>query len=428
MPKKLYRTVEKLLDRIDNSAGDEQMLVDILHLLVENEHTAALGVVSGRLYRERDNDYLLIKSVSGHGPDIAGKTVSKSYQVVRDIEKHRLWIVSPQSPGFDAELEAQFNDMDSATILLGREPAYILSLGIRHHGSEDDLVVLLESIRAAIGLKLREHALASQMAQARTIQLSLLPRRMPEMEGFQIAAASIPAEEVGGDVYDVQQVEAGSLGLLIADASGHGLPAALQARDVVIGMRMGQAENEKINATVGRLNRVIHRSGLASRFISLFYGELEEAGNMAYVNGGHPPPLLLTPEGQVFELKTSGPVLGPLPEAVYRRGYLTLKPGEVLVLFSDGVTERRLPGPDGEDPAGEEAPVEFGRDNLVRTVRDNFGQTAEELVATIIQEVRDFGEGRPFEDDVSVMVVKRLSAESYPPAEELKRLSVETRR
>ena len=79
---------------------------------------------------------------------------------------------------------------------------------------------------------------------------------------------------------------------MLADASGHGLPAALQARDVVIGMRMGQAENEKITATVSRLNRVIHRTGLSSRFISMFYAELEEAGNLAYVNGGHRLPLL----------------------------------------------------------------------------------------------------------------------------------------
>ena len=115
-------------------------------------------------------------------------------------------------------------------------------------------MVLLESIRAAIGMKMREQALANQMAQARTIQHSLLPARLAVPAGFDIAALSHPAEEVGGDVYDVQEVEEGVVGLMLADASGHGLPAALQARDVVIGMRMGQAEDEKINATVARLN------------------------------------------------------------------------------------------------------------------------------------------------------------------------------
>jgi sigma-B regulation protein RsbU (phosphoserine phosphatase) len=416
--------VESLLDRIDNSAGDEKMLEDILHLLVESDDTAAFGVVSGRLYRERELDYLLIKSISGHGPQIAGKTVSKEYQVVKDILRHRLWVISPESPGWDPDLEAQFSDVDSAAILVGRDPSYILSLGIRHHGSEDDLLVLLESIRATIGLKLREQAYVNKMKQAQAIQHSLLPRQLPKMEGFEIAAVSHPAEEVGGDVYDVQRVGEGTLGLMLADASGHGLPAALQARDVVIGMRMGQAEGEKITATVSRLNRVIHRTGLTSRFISMFYAELEESGNMAYVNGGHCPPLLVSNEGEVFELKTCGPVLGPLPDAVYRRGYATLKPGEVLVMYTDGVTERE----DHLSKVNEDDIVELGRDGLISTIRDCREKSAAEIAEKIIERVREFGNGRPFEDDVSVMVVKRLEANDYPPAEDLTLVSSAIRR
>jgi sigma-B regulation protein RsbU (phosphoserine phosphatase) len=287
---------------------------------------------------------------------------------------------------------------------------------------------LLESIRAAIGLKMREQALANQMAQARTIQHSLLPPDIPELPGYQIAAVSIPAEEVGGDVYDVQEVEAGVLGLLLADASGHGLPAALQARDVVIGMRMGQAENEKITATVSRLNRVIHRSVLASRFISMFYCELEATGNLTYVNGGHCQPLLVSPTGDAFELKTSGPVLGPLPDAVYQRGYLTLRPGEVLVIFSDGVTERRLPDKSGANTLDDAPPVEFGKENLLKTIRSSIGQDAESIVEAVMDAVKKFGQNKPFEDDVSVMVIKRLSAEDHPPAEDLTLVSADTRR
>ena len=125
--------------------------------------------------------------------------------------------------------------LDSAAILIGRDPSYILSLGIRHHGSEDDLLVLLETIRAAIGLKLREQAYVNQLKQAQAIQHSLLPSTLPTLSGYEIAVVSHPATEVGGDVFDVQEVEEGVLGLMLADASGHGLPAALQARDVVIG-------------------------------------------------------------------------------------------------------------------------------------------------------------------------------------------------
>jgi len=422
--KRLYRTVESLLDRIDHSAGDEKMLVDILELLANSPETRDLGVVSGRLYREEKTEYRLIESIGEHGPAIAGKTVSKSYQVVKDIERRRLWVISPETPGFDPAVEAQFSGVDAAAILIGRDPAYILSLGITHHLSEENLLVLLETIRASVGLKLREQALANQMRQAREIQQSLVPPVLPTLAGYDISAASTPAEDVGGDVYDIQTVEADVLGILIADASGHGLPAALQARDVIIGMRMGQAEGEKITGTVSRLNRVIHHTSLASRFISLFYGELEASGNIAYVNGGHCPPLLITPKDEVFELKVCGPVLGPLPDAVYNRGYLTLAPGEILVLFTDGVTERHDPdqGTDTDDIA------EFGRDRLVQTVLAQREQSAAAITAEIMKQVREFGNRAPLDDDVTVMVIKRLPAEHYPPAEDLIRVPVETRR
>ena len=427
MHKHLYRTVEKLLAQIDAADGGETMLIDIVRLIVESPEMAEYGVASGRLYRERSADYKLIASFGEHGEAIAGKTVRKSYQVIQDIERRKHWVISPDSPGWDAELEAQFSDLDAAAILIGRDPAYILSLGIRHHGSESDLLVLLETLRAAVGLKLREQAFASQIRQARAIQRSLLPRNLAKLPGYDIAAVSRPAAEVGGDVYDVQKIETGVLGVMLADASGHGLPAALQARDVVIGLRMGQAKDEKIGTVVTRLNRVIHHSGLSSRFISLFYGELEETGNLVYVNCGHPRPLLFNEIGDVFELKTSGPVLGPLPEAVYRRGYVNLRPGETLVLFTDGVTER-AENQDDVHPDSDSPPVEYGQERLIALVRTICGRPSAEIAERIVDDVRNFGHGRPFSDDVSVMVVKREKAEDYPPAESLTLLDAGQRR
>ena len=140
---------------------------------------------------------------------------------------------------------------------------------------------------------------------------------------------------------------------------------------------------------------MIHGSGLTSRFISLFYAELEESGNLAYVNGGHCPPLLVTPAGETFELKTCGPVLGPLPDAQYRRGYLTLRPGELLVLFTDGVTEAL--SAEGE---------EFGDGRLVNALLQDASSTAEETSRRILAEVDRFTAGAPQRDDVTLVVGK----------------------
>ncbi|MFH1845589.1 MAG: PP2C family protein-serine/threonine phosphatase [bacterium] len=401
MSKKFYRDIERFIDSIDVSHGPEEMLRAIMKWLLETP-TDVYGIQSGRLYRERSKDYVLIESIGEFGAAITGKTVSKDYPIVRKLERKRLYQISPETPGFDPVLEAQFTHLENAAILVGANPAYILSLGICHCGNRDQLLVVLETLRATIGLKLRQINLENQLQQVRSIQMSLLPRRIRQLEGFDLAAATIPAEEVGGDVYDVQRVDTDTLGVMLADASGHGLPAALQARDVVVGLRMGMDKDEKITATIQRLNRVIHKSGLSSRFVSLFYGECEKTGDIFYVNCGHCPPLLFDTEGKVTELPSSGPVLGPLPNARFRRSYARLRPGEFLVIYSDGITERKAAGEENDDEA-----AEFGLDGLIEVCRQQLGRSSRQIVNVILETTQQFGGDAPWEDDVTVMVVRR---------------------
>lgn len=420
MHKKFYRALERLLHNIDTSTGDERMLSSVVKLLVSPENAQLFGIASGRVYRERALDFVLIESVGEYGEAIEGKTVQKDYALVRHLLEHRLWIFRPDSPGYDATLEAQFSHMNNAAIAVGQNPIYIVSFGVENE-DRGDLLVMLEAIRAAIGLKLRQSTLEGQMRQAQAIQASLLPRQLPKLAGFDLAAHTVPADEVGGDVYDVQPLEPRMLGILIADASGHGLPAALQARDVIVGMRMGQSHNEKITALVERLNRVVHQTILVSRFITLFYAELEDTGNVTYVNAGHNPPLLIARDGEVFQLQTSGPVLGPLPDAVYRRCYMTLRPGELLVLFTDGVIERTAPDAAADD---EHEAREFGLEHLVPICLANRHRDAAAVVEAVIAAVRDFGGGLPLQDDVSVLAIKREEVTGDHQAESLTPISL----
>lgn len=403
MGKKFYRSIEQLLHQIDATGGAEEMLRTVTRRLVE-AYAEDYGIASARLYRERETDYLLIESIGEFGQRIVGKTIPRSYPIVRRLERERLVQISARTRGFDAKLESRFTALENAAILIGGKPSYILSLGIRHEGSLEELLIMLQTIRATVGLKLRQNLLEDQLRQARSIQLSLLPRRLPRFQGYEVAAVTRPAEEVGGDVYDAQRLGAEVLALAVADSSGHGLPAALQARDVLIGLRMGMARDQKVVATVQRLNRVIHRTGLSSRFISLFYGELAQCGDIFYVNAGHTPPLVVAPNGDVRELPSGGPVLGPLPEARYRRGYAELPPGGLLVAFSDGVTERK-----GTTGGPDEEPEEFGRERLIEVCRRQLGRPARVVAAAILKAVRDFGGGADWEDDVTIMVVRRHS-------------------
>lgn len=440
MYKKLYRNVEQLLRQIDASTGTEDMLRMTVRRIVET-CAEAYGIENGRLYREQALDYVLIESIGGRGQSIVGKTVSKEYPVIAALEHERIVMISRDYPGFDPEIESQFATHDYAAVLVESSPAYILSFGVRR--SEDDgearenLHLILETIRTAIGLKLRQTVLESQLRQAQTIQLSLLPRELPPLPGFDLAAATFPADEVGGDIYDAQPTEFGSITVAVADASGHGLPAALQARDIITGLRMGMARDFKLTATIRRLNRVINASGLSSRFVSLFFAEVEESGNVIYVNCGHCAPLIVNAEGGVFELPSTGPVLGPLPDMTYRRSFANLRPGEVLLIYSDGLTERKsaaapaapaaLAAPlapaaaaatGAREPADGEAenePEEFGIERLIAVCRQNIARPAAEILDAILTAARAFGGNEPWEDDATLMVLRRLPAAEFKP-------------
>lgn len=415
MHKPFYRALEHLLRDIDASAGDEQMLSEVVAALVDTDEAAHFGVASGRVYRERALDFVLIESIGEYGEAIEGKLVSKEYPPVKHLLERRLWVFRPDSPGWDRDLEAQFSHLNNAAIAVGQNPTYIISFSV-DRAENDELLIMLEAMRAAIGLKLRQGTLESQLRQAQAIQSSLLPRQMPPLPGFEIAARTLAADEVGGDVYDVQAIDQGMLGLLLADASGHGLPAALQARDVVVGMRMGQTHNEKITSLVERLNQVVHQTLLTSRFITLFYAEIEDTGSVTYVNAGHCPPLLFTTAGEVYELQVSGPVLGPLPDAVYRRCYMTLRPGEMLVLFTDGVLERNPPGEGADD---EHEGIEFGRENLIEACRQHLEGGVEAVVDAVVAALLRFGGDTPLADDVTVMAVARLARDGEQMQESL---------
>ncbi|MBU0742923.1 PP2C family protein-serine/threonine phosphatase [bacterium] len=417
MDKKIYRNMEEILRRIDASGGVEEMLREILRRIV-GVWADDYGIESGRLYREGEDEYELIESVGEYGDAITGKTVPKSYALLRELERQRAVRITPETPGYDPDFEAQFSHFDNAAVIVGGAPAYIMSFGIRRQEDSGDLNFILQTIRTSVGLKLRQSNLESMLRQAQQIQQSLLPRNLPELPGFELAATSVPAEEVGGDVYDAQTVEDGVISLTVGDASGHGLPAALQARDLITGLRMGAADQHKISTTVQQLNRVIHQSGLVSRFISLFYGELEETGNLSFVNGGHCPPLLFATDGRVFELPSNGPVLGPLPDASYLRSFAYIRPGEILLMFTDGLIERERPAGDRE---------QFGIGRLMSRVQELRDEPADAIVSGLLDTVRTFGGDAPWADDVTVFVVRRKPAAEFEPKSDLYSVSANRR-
>jgi serine phosphatase RsbU (regulator of sigma subunit) len=389
-----YRKLENTLGAIERSEDVSRMLSEALVSIVRDLHDD-LGVVGGRLYARRGTRYILTHQTGrSHAP--IGYKIPIHYAPIRRLLKEGYILMSESDPGFDPRIEEVVGVKLFAAILAGKEDEYAISFTLKGKVHKGRTSYALNTIRHVLNLKLRERALFDLLLEAREIQVSLLPKTQPRMKQFDIHGRSVPAEVVGGDLYDYLPVSEWTLGIAIADAAGHGLPAALQARDVIIGLRMGMVEDLKIVKTLEKLNRVINHSALASKFVSLFYGELDVSGNFIYSNCGHPPPLLYHRE-RFRELTEGGPVLGPSLGVRYMRGYIPLRSGDVLVLYTDGLSE-----------AADAADVEFGADRIRRLIADNADRSAAEIVERFFKAVQGHsGLAAPRDDQTAVVVKAR---------------------
>jgi sigma-B regulation protein RsbU (phosphoserine phosphatase) len=393
--KPLYRHLDSLFSAVDGQRPRKRVMESFLDEFFRTL-SYDLRLRGGVLYEPRLDGLRLLSQVgdAGNPPE----TLDADLPPVRLVFRHGVYIFA--DPGWD-ESPAQFGLLPSgpsAGVAVGRKPdRYVLLFLLDGAWAREELDFALNTVRAALGARLMDERLRGGLNEATRIQQSLLLEEPPVFAGYDLAARSMPAEEVGGDFFDFLPLDETLLGVAIGDASGHGLPAALLVRDVVTGLRMGIEKNLKIAEVFARLNSVIHRSNLSSRFVSVFYGEVEAAGNMVYVNAGHPAPLLFTAKG-VVELETGGTVIGPLPQARFRRGLAYLEPGDLLVLYTDGLVERRGPGDEF-----------FGVERLRAAVSESRQGTAGQVLDSVFQAAAQFGRGRRWHDDATMVVVRRAA-------------------
>ncbi len=396
--KAFYRKLDGLLGNLSETKRPHHTLARVVDQIVESFRDD-LGTVSGRLYQLDEDTYYIRHSTAPLGEDLDGFSIPVDYPPVQAILSERTVAIHEDFPGYNVELESRLDTRNYAAFALS-DGLFLVSFALDNEAEEDALLFALGVIRHSLSLHLRQASIEAEIDEAEAIQLSLLPRHPPAFEGFDIAARTHAAEtaEVGGDIHDFLHLGDDALGIAVGDASGHGLPAALQARDVVTGLRMGVEKEMKITAVIRKLNTVIHASRLATRFVSLFYGELEQGGNLIYVNAGHCEPLILDGKGNVTRLSTGGVILGPRPDSVYQRGFTRLEPGRQMMVFTDGLVERqRGRGSDAD---------QYGEERLIEVFRACYGLSSTETVDRIIAAARSFGGEAPWEDDVTLLIVK----------------------
>jgi len=307
----------------------------------------------------------------------------------------------------DAELLLPLNTRDK---LLG-----FISLGPKLSDepySRADLR-LLKSVATQTGLALENAqlvtAIADEVAQrerlnsevqiARDVQERLFPQKLVPIPGITYAGACRPAQGVGGDYYDFLALPGGRLGIAIGDVSGKGIAAALTMASLQASLRSEATRApDNLAGLMVNVNRLLHEALASNRYATFFYGQYDpESRLLTYVNAGHNPPMLFHPcDGvcQVSRLEASGTVVGLLDDAAYRQTSLAIAPGDMLIAFTDGVSE-----------AMNSAEEEWGEERLIQTVQECVGLPPAEAIARIMRAADSFVAGARQNDDMTLVVL-----------------------
>lgn len=271
----------------------------------------------------------------------------------------------------------------------------------------DDLQVLLllASQVATIIEKVMLHEqliekkrLQGQLEVARQVQLQLLPARDPQLKGFDISAYNYPTEEVSGDYYDWVRIYEDQIGIVVADVSGKGVPAALLMAFLRASLRAAIHIGYAPHISMAKVNYLLWESIERNQFVTAFYAVLDASNRtLAYTNAGHNPPLLLDANGDAHFIERGGLPLGMFKDTRYYEYYLPIEPGQTLVLYTDGVTE-----------ATNREGVEYGREQLERTARAGHHLSARELISFIHDDVLAWTNGQGANDDITFVIIKAL--------------------
>jgi serine phosphatase RsbU (regulator of sigma subunit) len=309
-----------------------------------------------------------------------------------------------------------------------------------------DLAASFNEMTAAVA-RGREQAVARErlereMATARAIQERLLPHEAPLLAGFEMSGTSLPSRQVGGDYFDFLKLPDGRLGLAIGDVSGKGMPAALLMSNLQASLQGQVIHPSSVSEIVGRVNDLLVRSTDPHMFTTFFYGVLDrDVATFTSTNAGHNPPLLCRAGGTLERLTVGGLLLGMLPDQEYAQQVVQLDPGDVIVLYTDGITEAVGPlggsgtavpagfrveqrddagseergkdgqdgenGDEGEEGAPEDVDNMFGEEALLDVVRRHVGGTAAEIKEAVLTAVARHTAGTPQSDDITLVVLKR---------------------
>ncbi|HEY3295843.1 MAG TPA: GAF domain-containing SpoIIE family protein phosphatase [bacterium] len=249
--------------------------------------------------------------------------------------------------------------------------------------------------------RLRQHSrrIQEEIHLARRIQMSFLPGTLPSFAPYDLAGMNFPSSEVGGDYFDFICITDNDMGVAIGDVTGHGVGAALLMANFRACLRIESRNNFAIRTILGKVNDYLYETNMPDSFVTAVYGVLDRRHNtFSYSNAGHNPPFRMRRDGSVEQLEVGGLILGAFPSVIYKETTISLQPGDLLVFYTDGVTE-------AHDADGNE----FGLERLVDLVREHRDLPAAHMVRRICDTVHDYQSAASTQDDLTLSIIKYVS-------------------
>lgn len=390
--------LDKYLDRIMTLIA-ERIPMDRGILMLKNDASGQLGV--------------RITKLSRHRREAAALPMSRSVVRTAFDENSAVLIPDTQSqPPYknaDSVIKAHIHSAMCVPLYDHKGIAGVIyadRISVRNPFSPSDLRLLTFLASLAAG-KIREDGqqreieanrqVLVQLDQARRYQRILLPKNDPDFPPFEISGREVTSPTVGGDYFDYLSLGPSRLGIVIADVSGTGIGASL-IMSLLNGSLQAEAQTAKsLEELSVRLSEIIYNKTESASFVSFFMGIVDrDTGAMNYVNAGHNYPLLMDPAGHVRPLVSTGMCLGMLPCETFETSTVTIGPGDLLCLFTDGIIERR-----------DRNREEFGETRLVETLRTSSRLAAHQVLDKVYETVEAFSPGTEPEDDMTLVILKR---------------------
>jgi len=406
--KKLHRLVESIAS--GKFKTEEEMLITTVNEIVGNEN---IDVTGGRIWKlnEQAETYSLLYQT--------GKIEKIDTKFQIDIHRYPLLdLIAKQRTILGKETISTLRKKGifkySASGVGGRKKIkdkfyYEYLLALNTAKIDEEFRINLNIIATALTSKIKQRRssasaslLRADIDKARQLQKSILPEHEYKFHDYELYGITNPAEIIGGDFFDYLEhgEEQDRLGITIGDAASKGVGAAAEAMYIAGALRMASGFEIKIVALMRKINQLVNKIFEDDKFASLFYGELSthRTGLFLYANAGHNPPILLkSKSGEAEFLQPTGPVLGPAPNAKYYVDSINIAKNDILLLYSDGITETAN---NNFDP--------YGDDRLLSKLKELSKLSTKEIALGILDDVIKFSKNGKYSDDMTLVVVKKV--------------------